>query len=153
MVKGERLQVLNEKMKAMDPDEFLGVEQADGIKMKEVYNRVKEEINIRMNVITRTKLNDKNLVKTVNTKVITVVAYPMNVFKFTQSELTELDQAIKRNLIKNNMLGQQASNERLYMKRKDGGRGLRPLGEVSEETRLRVERYMFVSDNRGIKEA
>ena len=50
MVKGEGLQVLQEKMKTMDPDQkeiynFLGVEQADGIKIKEVYNRVKEEIN------------------------------------------------------------------------------------------------------------
>ena len=43
----------------MDPNEFLGVEQADGIKKKEVYNRVKEEISRRMNIITRTELNDK----------------------------------------------------------------------------------------------
>ena len=57
-------------MKTIDPDEnenykFLGVEQADEIKRKEVYNRVKEEISRRMNIITRTKLNDKNLVKAI----------------------------------------------------------------------------------------
>ena len=69
----------------MDPNEFLGVEQADGIKKKEVYNRVKEEISRRMNIITRTELNDKNLAKAINTKVIPVAAYPMNVCKFTQS--------------------------------------------------------------------
>ena len=39
------------------------------------------------------------------------------------------------------------------MKRKDGGRGLKSLREVYEETRLRVGFYMFVSDNRWIKEA
>ena len=105
-------------MKTIDPDEneiykFLGVEQADGIKKKEVYNRVKEEISRRMNIITRTELNDKNLVKAINAKVIPVAAYPMNVCKFTQSELTELDQVIKRDLRKNNILGRQASNERL----------------------------------------
>ena len=75
-----------------------------------------------MNTITRTELNDRNLVKAINTKVIPVAAYPMNVCKFAQSELTELDQVIKRELRKNNMLGRQASDERLYMKRKDGGR-------------------------------
>ena len=73
-----------------------------------------------MSLTPRTKLNDKNLVKVINTKVIPVAAYPMNVCKFTQSELTELDQVIKRELRKNNMLGRQASDERLYMKRKDG---------------------------------
>ena len=39
------------------------------------------------------------------------------------------------------------------MKRKDGGRGLKTLREVYEETGLRVGCYMFVSDNRWIKEA
>ena len=34
------------------------------------------------------------------------------------------------------------------MKRKDGGRGLKSLREVDDETRLRVECYKFASDNR-----
>ena len=55
-MKDEGLKVLDEKMKTM-PDEyqmhkFLGVEQADGIKMKEVYSRVKEEISRTMNITT-----------------------------------------------------------------------------------------------------
>ena len=103
-----------------------------------------------MNIITITELNDKNLVKAINTKVKPVAAYPMNVCKF---EFTELDQVIKRDLRKNNMLGRQTSDERLYMKRKDGGRGLKSLKEVYEETRLRVGCYIFVSNNRWIKEA
>ena len=76
----------------MDPDEFLGVEQTDGIKKKEVYNRVKEEISRRMNIITRTELNDKNLAKAVNTKVIPIAVYPMNICKFTQSYGIRLSQ-------------------------------------------------------------
>ena len=77
-----------------------------------MYNRIKEKISLRMNIITRIKLNDQSLVKAINTKVIPVAAYSMNVCKFTQSELTELDQVIKRDLRKNNMLGRQASDER-----------------------------------------
>ena len=43
MVKSEGLQVLNKGKKTIDADEneiykFVGVEQADGIKKKEVYN-------------------------------------------------------------------------------------------------------------------
>ena len=112
MVKGECLKVLNERMKTTDLEEneiykFLNVEQADGIKMKEVYSRMKEEISGTMNIITRTELNGKNMVKAINMNVIPTS--PMNVSKFTQSELTELDQVIKRDLIKNNLLGQQGS--------------------------------------------
>ena len=39
------------------------------------------------------------------------------------------------------------------MKRKDGERGLKSLREVYEGTRLRVRCYMFVSDNKWIKDA
>ena len=35
----------------------------------------------------------------------------MNVCEFTKSELTELDQVIKSDLRKNNMLGQKESDE------------------------------------------
>ena len=86
-----------------------------------------------MNIITRTELNDKNLEKAINTRVISVAAYPMNIRKYTQSELTELDKVIERDLRKNNMLVQQSSDERLYMERKNEGRRIKSLREVYEE--------------------
>ena len=48
----------------------------------------------------------------------------MNVCKMTKGELNELDQIVKRELRKNDMLGRQASDddERLYLKRDQGGR-------------------------------
>ena len=64
-----------------------------------------------MNIITRIELNDKNLMKAINIKVILVEAYLMNICKLTKSELTELDQVIKRDFRKNNFLRLQASNE------------------------------------------
>ena len=53
MVEGERLQVLQERMEALDPSQdemyrFLGVEQSNGIKTKNVYKRVKEEVTNRL---------------------------------------------------------------------------------------------------------
>ena len=73
MVEAEGLQVLNEKMKTIEHDEneiykFLGVEQADGINIKEVSHRAEkmyiivEKFSRRMNIITKTKLNFKNVV-------------------------------------------------------------------------------------------
>ena len=59
MVRGEGLQVLEERMKMMNPDEneiykFLGIKQADGIKTKVVYERVKEEVTKRVKMLTKT---------------------------------------------------------------------------------------------------
>ena len=116
MVSGEGLEVLEEEMKVMDPNEneiykFMGIEQADGIKTKRVLERVKGEVSKRVKMLTNTELNDVNLVCAINTKVIPVAAYPMNVCKFTGGELKELNQVIKRELRLKNMLGKQSSNE------------------------------------------
>ena len=148
MVRGEGLQVLEECMESMDPDEneiykFLGIEQADGIKTKRVYERVKHEVIIRVRMLINTELNDINLVRAINAKVIPVAAYLMNVCgKFSNVELKELDQVIKREVRSSNILGKQGSYERLYLKREDGGRGIKSMRDVYQETRLRVAYYM-----------
>ena len=66
----------------------------------------------------------------------------MNVCKFSAGELSELDQAIKRELRQKNMLGRQASDERLSLKRAKGGEGLKSSRDTYKETRLRVACYM-----------
>ena len=126
MIKGEGLWVLQERIKTMDPDQkeiykFLEVEQADGIKVNEAYNRVKEEVKRRLQMLTKTELNDKNLIKEINTKLIPVARYPMNVCKFTKVKLDELDLVAKRELRKCNMFGSQSSDERLHLKRDVSG--------------------------------
>ena len=158
MVKGEGLQVLQERMKTLDPDKeemykFLGVEPADGIKTKKVYERVKEEVTKRLKLLMNSEPNDENLIQAINSKVIPVAAYPMNVCKMTKGELNELDQIVKRELRKNNMLGRQASDERLYLKRDQGGRGLKSIRDVYAETRTRIACYICKSNNRWIQAA
>ena len=100
MVRGEGLEVLEERIRTTDPDEneiykFLRIEQADGIKTKKVFELVKGEINKTVKMLTNTELNDANLVRVINTKVIPVAAYPMNICKFTGGELKEVDHVIK----------------------------------------------------------
>ena len=92
MVRGEELQVLEERMDSMDPDKneiykFLGIEQADGIKTKSVHERVKHEVTKRVRMLINRELNDINLVCAINVKMIPVAAYPMNVCKFSNREL------------------------------------------------------------------
>ena len=119
----------------MDPEEneiwkFLGIEEAYGVKTKKVFERVKGEVNKRVKMLTNTELNDVNLIRAIKTKVIPVAAYPTNVCKFTGRELKELDQIIKRELRSKTMLGKQSSDERLYLRIEDGGRGIKLLNNI-----------------------
>ena len=158
MIKGKGLQVLEERMQTMDPDEneiykFLGAEQADGIKTKAVFERVKAQVTKRVRMLVDTELNNANLVSAINAKVIPVASYPMNICKFSNGELNQLDQVIKKELRAKNMSGRQASDERLYLKWEAGGRGLKSMKDVCKETRLCVACYMLKSPNRWIKAA
>ena len=119
-----------------------------------MFERVKAEVRKRVSLlIINTELNDANLVRAINAKVIPVAAYTMNVCKFTAGELKELDKVIKREMRAHNILGKQASDERLYLKRGDGGRGIKSMRDVDQEKRLRVACYMACSKNKWIKAA
>ena len=63
----------------------------------------------------------------------------------------ELDQVVKRELRSRNMLGRQGSDEKLYLKRENDGRGLKSMRDVYKETRQRVTCYMAKSTNEWIK--
>ena len=158
MVRGEGLQVLEERMKTMDPDEneiykLMGIEQADGIRTKTVFKRLKEEVSKRVKMPAKTELNDANLLKEINMKVIPIAAYTMSICRFNVGWLKELDQRVKRKLQGKNMLGKQASNEQLYLKRGKGGRGLNSLRDTYKETRLHVACYMAKSTSWWIEAA
>ena len=154
MIKGEGLQILEERMQTMNPDEneickFLRVEQADGIKTKAVFERVKAEVMKRVRMLIDTKLNNANLISAINAEVIPVASYPMNICKFSNGELNQLYQVIKKELRAKNMLSRQVSDERLYLIWEAGGRGLKSMKDVYKETSLRVVCYMLKSLDDG----
>ena len=144
MVRGEGLQVLVERMESMDPDKneifkFLGIERADGIKIKRAYERVKHEVTKRVRRLINKELNE--------------AAYLINVCEFSNGELKELDQVIKQEMRSSNILRKQGSDERLYPKREDGGHEIKSMRDVYQETRLRVACYMACSTNSWIRAA
>ena len=60
MVREEVLQVLRQRMKTIDPDEnkiykFLGIKQANRIRTKAVFERVKEEVSKRLKMIANSE--------------------------------------------------------------------------------------------------
>ena len=69
----------------------------------------------RMNRLLDSSLSEKNLVRAINTFVIPVAAYVMNVCKVSETDLNELDMVIKRILREKQVHGRQSSDERLKL--------------------------------------
>ena len=140
----------------MDSDQkkiskFLGVEHADGIKTKKVYNRIKEEVNKRLQMLIKTEWNDKSLLNAISSNMIPVAAYPINVSKFTEAETNELNLVVKIELSEFNMLEKQSSDKRLCLKEDVGKRGLKLLWDHIAETILRLSSSMVKSSNKWTK--
>ena len=158
IIKGEGLAVLEEKMDALDPNKneiykFLGCKQADKIDVKRVMERVKKEIRRRLDHLTGLNLNDKNLMKAINCRVIPVAGYVINICNLGKGDLDELDMIVKSVLRREGFHGRQSSDERLYLKRNEGGRGLKSFKEVYDETKTRVACYMAAATNEWIRVA
>ena len=68
-----------------------------------------------------------------------------------KGDIEELDMNVKLPLRKEGFHGKQASDERLYEKGKDGGRGLKSSKEVYDETKVKVACYMAQPNNEWIK--
>ena len=83
-----------------------------------MFEKVKKEVSKRVKKIANTELNNANLVKAINMKVVPVAAYAMNICRFNVCELKELNKTIKRELRGKDMLGKQARDEQLYLERK-----------------------------------
>ena len=98
-------------------------------------------------------MNVINLVGAINAKVIPVAAYPMNVCKFINRELKELDQVIKWEMRSSNILAKQGRDERLCLKRENGDCGIKSMRDVYQEMRLRVACYMACLTNSWIRAA
>ena len=96
MVKGEGLAIFEERMKALDTEQnevykFLGCEQGDKIDVKRVMQRVKKEIAKRLEQLVGMNLNDENLAKAINCRVVPVAGYIMNVCNLRKGDIEKLD--------------------------------------------------------------
>ena len=99
---------------------------------------VKAEVRKRLEQLVGKQLNDENLMKAINFKVITVAGYLMNVCTLAKGDLEDLDMIVKSVLRREGFHGRQSSDKRSYTKGKSGNRGLKSVREVYDETKTRV---------------
>ena len=91
--------------------------------------------------------------KAINCRVIPAARYIMNVCVIRKGELEELSKMVKEVLRERKFHGRQASDERLYMRLKEGGRGLMSFKDVYARTKARVAWYMAASTDKWTKAA
>ena len=130
---------------------YLGVLEADGIMQDEVKRSMKKEYIRR--VKKTSKLNAGNVIKAINSWAVSLLRYSGGIVNWTKSELAELGRKTRKLLTIQGVLHPRSNVSRLYLPRREGGRGLISAEDaINTEERI-INVYISQSQERFLKAA
>ena len=103
--------------------------EANTIKQVEMKEKIKKEYLRRIRKLLETKLYSRNLVKGINTWAVPFVRHSGPFLKWTWEELKQMDQRTRKLMTTHKALHSRDDVNRLYVSRREGGRGLACIEE------------------------
>ena len=116
--------------------------EADTIKQVEMKERIKKEYLRRTRKLLETKLSSRNLIKGINTWAVPLVRYFGPFLKWTRDELKQMDQRTRKLMTMHKTLHPRDNVDRLYVSRKEGGRGLTSIEDNVNASIRRLKDYI-----------
>ena len=133
---------------------YLGVtEDRDSKVTRVTYEKIRKEIVTRIESICKTKLNGKNSVKAINEYALSVVNYYVGLLPLEHQDYQEIDNEVRKILTLHGIHLQPANKERLYLPRKEMGRGIISVVHKSERMQLSLFRSLNASKNSSLRRA
>ena len=108
----------NNNIKRLNLDEtykYPGILQADDSEQTQVKKKTLIEYNKRVRKILKSKLNDGNIIKAINTWVVPVVKYIAGIINWTQAELKDLNRKTRELMSAHHALHPQSNVYRLSL--------------------------------------
>ena len=133
-----------ERMKEVDQEgyKYLGVLQLDKVMNMEMKESIRNEYIRRVKLICKSKLYAGNFITGMNAWAIGVMRYSGGIIDWTKEELQIMDRKTRKIMTLNRCLHPRSSVARLYMKRKEGGRGLISVEDCIVSERRGLHDYL-----------
>ena len=96
----------------------------DRVKEEEMKDKFMNEYFRRTKLILKSKLNGRNKIMAMNTRAVSILRYGAGILKWNKNELQETDRKTRKLMTMNKELHPRSDVARLYVSRKNGGRGL-----------------------------
>ena len=141
-------------IRSLEVDEFykyLGMEENNGVNNKVMKENVKKEYYRRIRKILTTELNAKNKIMAIKSLAIPVLTYGFGIIQWLKLEIEKIDRKTRKILTINGMHHPRADVQRLYVKRKNGGRGLLEVWSVYQQAILGLSEYIELENSRLIQ--
>ena len=153
-VRREGIELPNGKMMKEVSEEgyrYLGVLEGASILNKEMKGMVKGEYLRRVKLVAKSGLYAGNLIKAINVWAVSVVRYSAGILEWSNRDLQEMDIRTRKLLAMSGAFHKKSSKNRLYVKRKDGGRGLLNVEECVRAEEIGLAEYVLASDEWMLK--
>ena len=134
----DRLRTLKEN----ETYKYLGISEADTIKQVQMKDTIRKESLRRTRKLLETKLSSRNLITEINTWAVPLVRYSRPFLKWTREELKQMDQRTRKLMTMHKALHPRDDVDRLYVSRKQGGRGLASIEDTVNASIQRLEDYI-----------
>ena len=134
----DRIRTFEEK----ETYKYLGILEADTIKHVQMKDTIRKEYLRRTRKLLETKLSSRNLIKGINTWAVPLVRYSGPFLKWTREELKQMDQRTKKLMTMHKALHPRDDVDRLYVSRKEGGRGPTSIEDTVDASIQRLEDYI-----------
>ena len=121
---------------------YLGILEADQFKYKEMKRTVKKEYLRRVKKVLESRLNGGNLITAMNTWAVSLLRYAAGFIDWTQGELEALDRRVRKLMTMHNALHPKSDIDRLYLPRRDRGRGLISAADAVTIAIVGLESYV-----------
>ena len=123
----------HDKIRTLEENEtykYLGILEADNIKQVQMKDTIRKEYLRRTRKQLETKLSSRNIIKGIYTWAVPLVRYSGPFLKWTREELKQMDQRTRKLMTVLKALHLRDDIDRLYVSRKEGGRGLASIEDT-----------------------
>ena len=104
--------------------------------------KIKKEYRRRTRKLLKTKLCCRNLIKWINIWAVTHVRYTGSFLKWTREELKQMDKITRKLMTMHKALHARDDVDRLYVSRKEAGRGLTSIEDSVDASIQRLKGYI-----------
>jgi hypothetical protein len=103
---------------------YLGNEESDDIQHQQMKERLMKEYTRRLRTILKSELNAKNKITAIGALAVPVLRYSFGIINWRSEEIKKINRKTRKILTMYKMHHPKTDIDRLYVKRKEGGRGL-----------------------------
>lgn len=121
--------------------------------IRETYNKVHKEILSRVESICKIGLNGRNTIAAINEYALSVINYYIGAIPLSNEDYLRIDEDVRKILVKYKVHLQPANTQRLYLPRKELGRGLGNMVHKSEKMELQLFNTLYESRNTSLRRA